>query len=62
MLLYFPKEIKEKRKENEREQASINKEQCAKYILPPRRLAYNASAVTRSTSTALPRDSNCNIM
>lgn len=62
MMLYFPKEIKEKRKENEREQATINKQQCIKHTLPPRRLAHSTSTAIRSNSTSSSRDSNCNIM
>jgi hypothetical protein len=52
MLLYFPKEIKEKRKENEKEQAIINK-QKAHYRLPTSR---RIPMQTQHTS------SNCSIM
>lgn len=64
MLLYFPKEIKEKRKENELEQADLNKQQKM-IALPPRQLAPSISrnlANSSSPTTPSPRNSNCNIM
>ncbi|CAO3621211.1 unnamed protein product [Mucor fragilis] len=62
MMLYFPREIKEKRKENEQEQATINKQQCVKHTLPPRRLAHSTSTGIRSNPSSSSRNSNCNIM
>ncbi|KAG2213903.1 hypothetical protein INT47_001172 [Mucor saturninus] len=59
MLLYFPKEIKEKRKENEREQATLNRQQHLKCSLPPRRLA---TTINHRVITTPPRESSCNIM
>lgn len=59
MLLYFPKEIKEKRKENEREQATMNRQQNVKRTLPPRRLA---TTINHRVITTSPRESSCNIM
>jgi hypothetical protein len=61
MLLYFPKEIKEKRKENELEQANLIKQQKMK-SLPPRQLAPSVSRAIRSSSPSSSRDSSCNIM
>lgn len=62
MLLYFPKEIKEKRKENELEQASLNKQQ-QQIRLPARQLASSASRnMLPRTTTRASRDSGCNIM
>ena len=59
MLLWFPKEIKEKRKENELEQATLDK-QCA----PTRQLAPSVARAIRTspTQTTHARHSNCNIM
>lgn len=65
MLLYFPKEIKEKRKENELEQANLNKQQHQNR-LPARQLApsvsRNLSRRTATTTTTASRDSGCQIM
>lgn len=65
MLLYFPKEIKEKRKENELEQANLNKQQ-QQNRLPTRQLApsvsRNLSRRTANATTTASRDSGCHIM
>jgi E3 ubiquitin-protein ligase BAH len=60
MLLYFPKEIKEKRKENEQEQASLNKKITSTarnhHTLASRRMDYTVGRTSSSSS------SSCNIM
>ncbi|KAI8097844.1 SPX domain-containing protein [Gilbertella persicaria] len=62
MLMYFPKEIKEKRKENEKEQASMDKEkiQYARQAIPSQRMIHYQHAMNRNTLSH--RESNCNIM
>ncbi|KAI8639048.1 SPX domain-containing protein [Parasitella parasitica] len=62
MLLYFPKEIKEKRKENEQDQASINRQQRVKYNPPSRRMGHASSTIAPGNSTVSSHSSNCNIM
>lgn len=64
LLLYFPKEIKERRRENELEQAILNKQQNIRRTLPPRTLApsVHRSLATSPPTSQNPRDLNCNIM
>lgn len=66
MLLYFPKEIKEKRKENELEQVALMKQQQRiRRHLPARSLApaLQSSLTTNSPiSSHHSRASGCNIM
>lgn len=59
MLLYFPKEIKEKRKENELEQATMDRQQNVKRTLTPRR---SGTTINHRVLTPPPRESSCNIM
>lgn len=60
MLLYFPKEIKEKRKENQREQASLNKQVISTarhhHTLASRRMDYTVGRTTPNSHIS------CNIM
>ncbi|KAI9365763.1 SPX domain-containing protein [Pilaira anomala] len=62
MLLYFPKEIKEKRKENEQEQATIDKQNMRRPAAP-RRLPITSSSRSLIIQTSTPsRNTSCNIM
>lgn len=63
MLLYFPKEIKEKRKENEQEQATIDKQNMRRPAAPRRLPITSSSSRSLITQTSTPsRDTSCNIM